>query len=92
MSSELTIEGSRQFFVWQADVDVFLDRDRIGQVSLIDTKSFNISPGQHTLYIRARFFARKSNILEFRVSDGESITVRYSVNRLTGGQKLEKLT
>ena len=94
MSSELIIVGSQQFYIWEPEAKVFLDQDQIGQISRGDTKSFNIPPGQHTMYVELLILgiSRKSNTLEFRASDGENVTVRYSGNRITGGLKLERLT
>lgn len=73
---------------------MFLNQNQIGQISTKDTKSFNIPPGQHTIYLKVRVLGitRKSNTLELRLSDGENATVHYSGNRLTGGLKLERLT
>lgn len=94
MSSELIIEGSQQFYIYDPEADVFLDGNKIGHISRKDTKSFNIQLGQHTLYVELQVLgiSRKSNTLEFSVSNSENITVRYSGNRVTGELKLEKLT
>ena len=45
MSSELMIVGSRQFYIFEFEVEVFLDQNQIGQIPTRDTKSFNIPPG-----------------------------------------------
>lgn len=93
MSSELIIVGSQQFYIYDPQAKVFLDRNQIGQLSRKDTKSFNISSGQHTLYVELNILGipRKSNTLEFSVSDDENFTVRYSGNQVTGELKLERL-
>lgn len=94
MSSELKIVGSQQFYIWEPEAKVFLDQNQIGQISSKDTKSFRIPPGQHRMYVEFQVLGilRKSNTLEFRVNDGENVTVRYSGNQITGGLKLERLT
>ncbi len=94
MTNELMIVGSQQLYIWEPEAEVFLDQNQIGQISRKYTKSFNIPPRQHTMYLKLRILGipRKSNTLEFRLNDGENVTVRYSVNRITDRLKLEKLT
>ena len=93
MSSELIIVGSQQFYIWEPEVNIFLDQNKIGQISSKNTKSFNISPGQHTIHVDLWILGihRKSNTFKFRLSDGENVTIYYCGNRITGGLKLKKL-
>lgn len=93
MSSKITIQGSRQFYLWQPKADVYLDNEQIGQVALTEMSTFIISSGKHALHLTwgALGSFRSSNIIEFIIGDGENITINFTVNRFSGIPILEML-
>ncbi|MGM3308422.1 hypothetical protein ACSQ6I_21010 [Anabaena sp. WFMT] len=95
MSSELIIVGSQQPIpLWVPEADIFLDQESIGKISVRDHISFSILPGKYLLYLSSRTLGirQRTNKVQFKIDDGESITVLYSISFWTGAGVLKTLS
>ena len=81
----LRISRNKQYYDYLRKYKIILDGKLIGKIAKDELKSFNIEPGNHTIYLKIDWC--RSNKINFHVSENEDINFiceNFSKNNFKG--------
>ncbi|MDH4095965.1 MAG: toll/interleukin-1 receptor domain-containing protein [Betaproteobacteria bacterium] len=85
----VTLVGSRQWFAISPQIIVSIDNMEVARMKLSDQVTVEIKPGAHTIYGKMPLSSSKTTT--FDLEPGQTQTFSVSINRLTGGLRIELL-